>query len=276
MLSRLPHPLWMDRLSYYPTRFRTAFSYYRAPLRNIFSWLVSSSENTNFTYDLTPLNLSYLANTLSLVTGSSVTEISGYLEEILNDEALKTHIREAVLHSDQGLLADPQARYGRRVGWYALARALKPKVVVETGVDKGLGTCVLAAAVRRNALEGHPGRVYGTEINPAAGYLLGGVYAEHGEILYGDSIESLVSLTGPIDLFVNDSDHSADYERREYETIAGKLSPRAVIVGDNAHVTPALRDFALKTGRAFLFFQEKPDAHWYPGGGIGLAFTPKG
>ena len=35
--------------------------------------------------------------------------------------------------------------YGRRLGWYALVRALKPRTVVETGADKGLGSCVLAA-----------------------------------------------------------------------------------------------------------------------------------
>src|SRR5207248_9880418 len=59
---------------------------------------------------------------------------------------------------------DVEPRYGRRLGWYALTRATKPRVLVETGVDRGLGTAVLAAAMLRNAQEGAPGLVYATDI----------------------------------------------------------------------------------------------------------------
>lgn len=162
--------------------------------------------------------------------------------------------------------------YGRRLGWYALVRALKPRTVVETGVDKGLGSCVLAAGLLRNRAEGHPGRYLGTDINPQAGWMFQGAYREAGEILYGDSIESLQRLEGPIDLFINDSDHSSEYEEREYACIALKLSPTAVVLGDNAFVTDKLYQFAVVTGRRFLFFSEKPADHWYPGAGIGAAW----
>lgn len=162
--------------------------------------------------------------------------------------------------------------YGRRLGWYALVRALKPRTVVETGVDKGLGSCVLAAGLLRNRAEGHPGRYLGTDINPQAGWMFQGAYREVGEILYGDSIESLQRLEGPIDLFINDSDHSSEYEEREYACIALKLSPTAVVLGDNALVTDKLYQFAVATGRRFLFFSEKPADHWYPGAGIGAAW----
>ena len=75
-----------------------------------------------------------------------------------------------------------------------------------------------------------------------------------------------------MDLFINDSDHSAEYEAREYHTIASKLSDRAVILGDNAHATTSLYDFAMRTNRRFLFFKEEPKGHWYRGAGIGSAF----
>ena len=52
----------------------------------------------------------------------------------------------------------------------------------------------------------------GTDINPNAGYLFDEIYSENGKILYGDSIESL-KLNAEIDLFINDSDHSAEYEK---------------------------------------------------------------
>ncbi len=132
------------------------------------------------------------------------------------------------------------------------------------------------AGFRLSALGDHQARtvrVIGTDLNPAAGGLFQPPYTEHGQILYGDSIEALRSLEGPIDLFVNDRDHSPDYEAGEYLAIADKLSSRAVILGDNAHCTDALHAFALKTGRSFLFFQERPQDHWYPGAGIGAAFS---
>jgi predicted O-methyltransferase YrrM len=170
-------------------------------------------------------------------------------------------------------MADKEARYGRRVGWYALTRVLKPRIIVETGVDKGLGACLLTAALKRNAQEKHKGRYFGTDINPVAGYLLSGDYAEYGRILYGDSIESLEEFDGEIDLFINDSDHSAQYEAKEYEAVAAKLSAQAIILGDNAHATDKLLEFSLRTNRHFIFFEEGPTNHWYPGGGIGISFV---
>lgn len=246
--------------------------YFRQPAREIVRWLVRSKETTNLTYDLTPLNQAHLAAFVSAVTGAELADCERYLDEIKNNSELAEHVRRKVLEGPHGDVADADARYGRRIGWYAIVRATKPTVVVETGVDKGLGSCVLAAAILRNRQDGTDGRYYGTDIDPAAGYLLDGPYAAAGEILYGDSIDSLGRLSDPIDLFINDSDHSQDYEAREYVAVAHKLSPEAIILGDNSHVSPALSDFARRTGRRFLFFREQPADHWYPGAGIGAAY----
>ena len=110
------------------------------------------------------------------------------------------------------------------------------------------------------------------DISPVAGYLLKPPYSDYGTILYGDAIQSLARLDRNIDLFINDSDHSLEYEMKEFETIAKKLSGKAVIVSDNAHFSDRLMLFALKTARAFLYFQEQPAEHWYGGAGIGAAY----
>jgi predicted O-methyltransferase YrrM len=193
------------------------------------------------------------------------------MDELEEDEALRAFIAQRVRETWLHRVADEQARYGRRLGWYAMARVLKPRVVVETGVDKGLGSVVLCAALLRNAAEGAPGRYYGTEIIRGFGPLLAGPYAATGSILWGDSIESLRDLPGPVDLFINDSDHSAEYERQEYAAIAGKLSPDGIIIGDNCHVTDELAKFSEAQGRRFLCFREEP-LHWHQGGAMGLSF----
>jgi predicted O-methyltransferase YrrM len=262
----------IGRIILIPYRLNLAFSYYHGPVKNIFSWLITSREHTNFTYDLDDLNKEYLASFIAVVTNTEVSKIKGYIAELEQDERLKSHIAELTASSKEKYVADASPRYGRRLGWYACVRAKKPKLVVETGVDKGLGSCVIAAALMKNEEEGFEGYMYGTDINPQAGYLLQEPYNRYGQVLYGDSIETLKGLSERIDIFINDSDHSAEYEMREYETIKGKLAEDAIILGDNAHCTRKLLDFATTTNRSFLFFQERPKSHWYPGGGIGAAF----
>lgn len=253
-------------------RFILALRYFIKPIRAVFVWLFRSREYANFTYSLTNSNKRYLIATLSDLLSMPYAEIEKFIYEIENDVRLKEHILLKTKTSAERKFADVEIKFCRRIGWYAIVRATKPKIVIETGVDKGLGSCVLTSALIKNSEEGFPGYYYGTDINPKAGYLLDGKYKEYGKILYGDSITSLKQLNDQIDLFINDSDHSAEYEKREYETVAQKLSPNAIILGDNAHDNNELLDFALLTGRHFIFFKEVPENHWYPGAGIGIAF----
>ena len=253
-------------------RAKIAFRYCLVPVLKVFRWLFDSKETTNFTYHLEAVNQRYLVSLISHITCKDFGQINAYIDEVLQDKKLHQHIEQASKQAAHLFTADAEARFGRRIGWYALVRAMKPKVVVETGVDKGLGACVITAALMKNREEGYGGYYYGTDINPLAGSLLSEPYRDFGQILYGDSIESLRRLHQRIDLFINDSDHSAEYEQREYETVRAKLTPGAIVLGDNAHTNDRLLNFALATGRQFVFFQERPLNHWYPGGGIGIAF----
>lgn len=253
-------------------RARYVGRYYRSRIAPAWSWLFTSRETSNFTYDLTARNRAHLAGMIAMVLKRPQSEVVGYIDELLADEDIRaTVIGRAQALGRQGGL-DPTAMFGRRIGWYAIVRAMKPQVVIETGVEKGLGATVLCAALLRNQKEGRTGRYFGTDIDRAAGMLLAEPYKAMGEILYGDSLASLEALDVEIDLFINDSDHSSDYEAAEYRLVAPKLSERAVIIADNAHVTDELYLFAQSTGRQFLFFREEPANHWYLGAGIGLSF----
>jgi predicted O-methyltransferase YrrM len=238
-------------------------------------WLTKSREYTNFTYPISQLSRRYIASALAIALSSEFREVLDYFDEIESDDTLKDHIRNAARSNIDGRYVDKQVHFGRRIAWYAAIRLMRPNLVVETGVDRGLGSCILTAALARNASEGHPGYYYGTDINPAAGFLLSGPYAEHGRILYGDSIESLRGIRKPIDLLVNDSDHSAGYEAREYDEVRQKLSPRALIIGDNCEVTDALLNFSIQNNREFIFVREDSVNCIDPGTGIGLSYRRK-
>lgn len=247
-----------------------AMSYYRETLAAIDKWVRQDKETSNFYYRLTPLNRDQLAQMIAAVTGEIYEKIVRYFDELESDSGLRRHLEQALRGAEYG--KDIEIEYARRLGWYAFVRVLKPRVVVETGVDHGVGSCVLASALLRNIEEGHPGRYYGTDNRTVAGKLFAGKYASVGKILYGDSITSLKKLEEEIGLFVNDSDHSGDYEYREYLTIVDKLADGGVILGDNAHATDSLSRFSREQGRKFVFFAEKPEGHWYPGAGIGVSY----
>ncbi|GAA2068048.1 class I SAM-dependent methyltransferase [Polymorphospora rubra] len=236
-------------------------------------WLFTSREHHNYTYDLTPLSRQHLAWFVSVTCDLPVTQVRSYLTEIETDDDLRRHIEQTTAKAARRGLADRQVRYARRIGWYAIVRATRPTHIVETGVDKGLGTCVLAAALLRNAAEGHPGRVTSLDINPEAGYLAQAQpWSDVADLVIGDSIASINALDRPVDLFLHDSDHSVAHERREFEAVEPKLAPDARLLTDNVTTTNVLAEHAERTGRRFLAYRETPDRHWFRGDGIGLAW----
>ena len=251
-------------------RNKIAMSYYDAPLKYIKKWQWLDTENSNFYYQISELNRFYLANILSVVTQVNPEIIISYFEELENNTDLKTYLKNALIKTNYN--KDISIHYARRIGWYALVRILKPKILVETGVSHGVGACVLASALEHNKIEGFIGYYYGLDIDPEAGALFKGRFENVGEIIYGDSISTLINFKNEIDVFINDSDHSFDYEYNEYLTIAEKLSDRALIIGDNSHTSDRLAKFSMRLNRKFIFFKEEPKDHWYPGAGIGLSF----
>jgi hypothetical protein len=236
-------------------------------------WLFTSREHHNYTYELTKLSREHLAWFVSVVCGVPVAQARSYFAELEADTDLRGHIERATAASARRGLADREVRYARRIGWYAIVRATRPRHVVETGVDKGLGTCVLAAALLRNAADGSPGRVTSLDINPEAGYLARAEpWADVVDLVIGDSIASIGALDRPVDLFLHDSDHSVAHERQEFAAVEPKLAPGALLLTDNVTVTNVLAQHAEETGRRFLAYRETPARHWFPGDGIGIAW----
>ncbi|HEX2073636.1 MAG TPA: class I SAM-dependent methyltransferase [Geodermatophilus sp.] len=234
-------------------------------------WLAASREHTNYTYDLTERNLEHLAWWVANLTGEPVERIREFVREAGEDADLRDHVRQATLRSSRRGLADPTVRFGRRLGWYALVRALRPERVIETGTDKGLGSVVLASALLRNG----QGRLTTIDVNPESGYLIGGRYAEVVDRVVGDSLSAIREESEPVGVFLHDSLHTPEYETAEFRAVEPRLTERSVVLSDNSHMSDALSRWAEATGRRFSFFAEQPAGHWYPGDGIGAAWHPE-
>lgn len=164
------------------------------PMPEFVKWLFTSREYTNYTYDLEERNKRHLAAFVADVVDRPYSEMLGHIRELEEDSELRTSIARGVSEASDGRAADADMPFGRRLGWYAVVRAVKPKIVVETGVEKGLGACVLTEALRRNSEEGHEGRYVGTDLNPEAGFLLREPYAQYGRFFSGTRSSPSVGL----------------------------------------------------------------------------------
>jgi predicted O-methyltransferase YrrM len=245
--------------------------HYRSPAarrpRAALRYLLRGRELTNFTYDIA--NEAELARLVADALELPSEEVEATLREVAQDEQFLAELRSRLrARADR---AD-EPRFGRRLGWYCIVRATRPRVIVETGSHDGLGTALLARALQRNREEGAPGVLLSFDIDPASGWLVGEPLRAYVERHIGDARETLpAALAGrEVGVFVHDSLHTYEHERFELETAVEHAAERLVLISDNAHVSPALLDVCRERGMRYVVFRERSLDHFYPGAGMGL------
>lgn len=237
-----------------------------------FKWLFTSREHTNYTFELTPTNLEHLCWFIATVARTDVATVRAHIDEIDGGD-FRERVRATAHRSPRRYMWDAEVRLGSRIGWYALVRAVKPQHVVEAGIDKGLGTVILAEAIRVNSAEGHPGRITAIDINPEAGDLVvGSEWEDVVNLVHDDSVTVLQGLGGPVDLFIHDSVYTDEHEQAELDALLPLLSDRAVMMNARAATTLVLPRMAESRGWNYLSFQEQPDGHWFTGDSVGIAW----
>lgn len=245
-------------------RYRRAAS--KRPLQAL-RYLSSGRELTNFTYDIS--NTGELAEVVAEALALPVADVEAFMREVVDDEGfiavLRTRLRA---HGDR----TDEPRFGRRLGWYCVVRAVRPSVVVETGSHDGLGTALLARALARNAAGGSPGVVLSFDVDPSSGWLVDESLQPYVERHIGDARETLPAALADrrVGVFVHDSLHTYEHERFELETALAHRDDHLVLMSDNSHDSTALPDVCAESGLHYFFFRERPLDHFYPGAGMGL------
>ena len=217
-------------------------------------FLFFNRETDNFTYEIS--NTRELASVVSHALGVSEEQTLGVLAEL--DE--ETVARKA----------------GRRLGWYVVARMIKPTLIIETGVHDGLGSTLLLLALERNAAEGHEGRLLAFDIQDGVGWVVPDRLRSRYDLRIGDTKSELPAAVDgkSVGMFIHDSAHTYDHETFELETVFPQAAERAAFVSDNAHGTPAFTDFCARHALHPWVFSERPKRHMYPGAAMGLTVTP--
>jgi predicted O-methyltransferase YrrM len=139
---------------------------------------------------------------------------------------------------------------------YSLVRAMRPSVVVETGVCYGASSAYILEALEDN---GH-GVLYSidlgnTEDEPPNDFFVRPSLRDRWRLIIGDSREELPRLLeqlGHIDLFHHDSLHTYEHMTWEYETAFPYLTPNGVLSSHDVRIITSLSNpFARNPFAAF-------------------------
>jgi len=206
------------------------------------------------------------------------TELLSYRRELRNDRTFQAHLGTCLRDVPYIL---PEASE-----LYMIVRALKPGVVVETGVASGLSSAhiLLALAVNgRGTLHSIdlPNVQAGSVVpaDRATGWIVPHALRGHWNLQLGDSrklLPVLLEELGEVDMFLHDSDHSYDHMRFEFELALLRLREGGLLLSDDTHLHTAWDDFCaqhrLRRGRiGHLGVTRKP-----PGPGTQRNPLPRG
>jgi hypothetical protein len=238
------------------------------PLQYV-SWLLRSGELDNFSYELTQESIDELLAVTARVSGCSDAFVGAIRSELdgvgLSD--LRRHLAFATRSSEYRWAQDCHGTIDQRLIYYALVRALKPRVVFQSGTSRGVGACLISAALQRNGEGGASGCLISTDIDAEQGYVVSGPYAANVEIVYKDSVTVLMELRPNVDLYIHDTG-PGDLARHEMEALSLVRSPRTVVL--SSWDTLQLRDFARRWKCSYVNWKDQPARHWYHGVNMGI------
>lgn len=250
-------------------KMRILYFYHRSTIKHALKWTLNRREISNFLYDLTDKNYLDLMHFTINLTNSDFCTVKTYFEEF------KSEISPKIL-AKANFPVNESYGLGRRIFWYSVVRILKPLNILESGVENGLGALVIWHAMEKNRKEGFDSNYIGVDIDSNSGKFIKDLISDNFTLVISDSINFIRETKETFDLYINDSNHSSEYEYQEYLAIKDKLNIVSKIISDNSHSTDSLARFALELNVPYNLFLEKPKNHWYPGGGIGvLELSPK-
>jgi predicted O-methyltransferase YrrM len=139
---------------------------------------------------------------------------------------------------------------------YVVVRAIKPRVIVETGVASGLSSAHILRALAANGMGmlhsiDLPNVQHGSVLpeGRTSGWIVPDSLRGRWKLRLGDAREllpDLLGVLGQVDLFLHDSDHSYENMVFEFEQALPRLVPGGVLMSDDTHLHPAWDDFCAK------------------------------
>jgi Methyltransferase domain len=271
LLKRIVGPEWQFRVHRLSRlRWLTKYRLMRrfstgVGLRRRLAYVLIDPETESFSFELD--NEPEVIAGLAVALGRGERELAAYAAETRADpelnELLSRHLRWQF---------DTKRRLplGHRLGWYVMARALKPELVVETGIYLGLGSLVLLRALERNRLEGRPGELMSFDTNPAAGSIIR-ERARHGWLRFIGSTRDLLlpALEGRrVSMLFQDTSHTEENQRFEFGAALSHAAPQLLLLDGSGGYSPTLEAICEERDGAYHRVPLHSREHVFPGAEI--------
>lgn len=177
------------------------------------------------------------AAALSILHSQQMTASNGAIEGIVNE----ARSRLAMLKAG---IAERQSPYSEEYDvedesallLYALVRLFTPKIVVETGVARGISTAMILMAMQRNSL----GHLHSVDITEDVGQAVPADIRNRWTLWTAEAsmdtrtfLEQCIMQIGSPDIFLHDSDHSPTNQSFEYKLALSVMHPRGLLLSDD-------------------------------------------
>jgi predicted O-methyltransferase YrrM len=187
---------------------------------------------------------------LATATRSSSTAISKFIDEPSRQSQFITCLRGCIPALSE--TPDPICYlFAKKVLiQFAVARAMRPEVIVETGVANGISSAYWLLACHLNG----KGHVYSIDIdngeylprNKPTGWIVPDYLRTRWTLTLGDAREALPRIlaeVGNVDIFVHDSCHSYEHMKFEFDSAYAYLRPGGLLMSDDVSFNSAFSDF---------------------------------
>jgi predicted O-methyltransferase YrrM len=139
---------------------------------------------------------------------------------------------------------------------YCSVRAMKPEVLIETGIAHGNSSWVILNAIKKN----EKGVLYSFDLPnkdtnaaynfgekaPETGWVVPDELRQNWKMIIGDSRETLpntLKSLGEIDFFFHDSDHSYEHMLFEFETVYPFLKKGGILSSDDINKNSSFQEY---------------------------------
>jgi Methyltransferase domain len=239
----------------------------------ITKFVLLDPETHSYSYELG--NRGELVEFCASLLGIQRSEAAAYLAETDSDPELGTRLRRrTVVRID----AKWRLPLGNRLLWYVVARAVKPRLTVETGIFDGLGSLMLLRALERNAAEGVDGRLLSIDLDPASGWIVPDRLRGRWEPVFGDIFTDLEPALADrdVDLLIHDSVHDERFQRFEFGLALAHGDGTLHVVDCSGLTLPVLRELCAERDGRHAYFLERPARHFYKPEGTAVAVFERG
>ena len=238
------------------------------PIHRHLPYILFDPEVESYTYRIA--NIEGTLAAINEVTDVPLARLWSYVEEADHDPELSDRLARRLRWRFD---VKRRPELGNRLAWYVLIRALRPELVVETGIYQGLGSLVLLRALERNRLGGTPGELISFDRNEGAGWLVNDANRRHWLRVVGATTDTLEQTLRDrrVGAFFHDSDISEDIQRLEFGAALANAAPTLLLVDGWGSQTPVLEQLSAEHGANYRCVTLGAADHWYQRGELAFA-----